>query len=81
MGNAIIDKIRDIVSDLARHELAAVSDRTVDPTSRELAVKYVVGAYMAVLTWWLDDGARVPAEQVDAMFQRLAIEGIAQSGS
>jgi hypothetical protein len=44
---------------------------------RELVVQYVVGAYMAVVTWWLDGGAKLAPEKVDAMFQRLATEGIA----
>jgi hypothetical protein len=32
---------------------------------------------MAVLTWWLDGGAKLPPNRIDAMFRRLAIEGIA----
>jgi len=36
----------------------------------------VVGAYMAVLAWWLDTRSRLSAEQVDAMFRRLTIEGV-----
>jgi hypothetical protein len=39
--------------------------------SRELVVEYVVGAYMAVLVWWLDGGAKLQPRQVDAMFRRL----------
>jgi hypothetical protein len=31
---------------------------------------------MAVLTWWLDRGARLPPERIDAMFRRLATEGV-----
>jgi hypothetical protein len=31
---------------------------------------------MAVLTWWLDGGAKLPPRQMDAVFRRLAIEGI-----
>jgi hypothetical protein len=31
---------------------------------------------MAVLTWWLDKGAKLPPQRVDAMFRRLATEGI-----
>jgi hypothetical protein len=33
---------------------------------------------MAVIKWWLDDGTRLPATQVDAMLRRLAREGITQ---
>jgi hypothetical protein len=43
-------------------------------------VEYIVGAYMAVLTKWLDGGAKLPPEQVDATFRSLAIEGITSVG-
>jgi AcrR family transcriptional regulator len=69
--------IREIISDAARAELAVTADRSpADTIPREFTVQYVVGAFMAVLTWWLDKGARLPAHRVDAMFQRLALEGI-----
>jgi hypothetical protein len=32
---------------------------------------------MAVMTWWLDGGAKLPPKCVDAMFRHLATEGIA----
>jgi len=40
-------------------------------SERSLAVQYYVGALIAVLTWWLDSGAKLPAQQVDAIFRRL----------
>ena len=46
---------------------------------REFVVQYVVGAFMAVMTWWLDAGAKLSPQRIDAMFRRLAIEGITQS--
>jgi hypothetical protein len=44
---------------------------------REFLVQYIVGATMAVITWWLDNGARLPAVHVDAMLRRLAVNGVA----
>jgi len=49
---------------------------SADIVPREIVVQYVVGAYMAVLTWWLDGGAKLPPKRIDAMFRRLATEGI-----
>ena len=43
---------------------------------RDFVVQYVVGAYMAVLTWWLDGGAKLATQKMDAMFRSLATEGI-----
>ncbi len=63
-GTVSLGQIRQILSDLVRNEFAA----TVG--------KNVVGAYMAVLTWWLDGGAKLPPKRIDEMFRRLAAEGI-----
>src|SRR5215211_5818450 len=67
--------IRGLLSDLVRNEFPANKNST-DMAPRELAVQYVVGAYMAVLVWWLDGGAKLPPKRMDAMFQHLAISGI-----
>jgi AcrR family transcriptional regulator len=80
-GTVSLSTIRRILSDLVRDELAAILDKSISKKSanvvpRELVVQYVVGAYMAVLTWWLDGGAKLPPERIDAMFRHLAIEGI-----
>ena len=78
-GGAIAHgSIRKILSDLARNELAAAADKnSADIVPRELVVEFVVGAYMAVLIWWLDGGAKLPPpKQIDAMFRRLATKGI-----
>jgi hypothetical protein len=68
------ESIRNIVGDLVRGELSGASEKETG-VPRELAVQYVVGAYMAVLTWWLDRGAKLLPETVDAMFRRMATQG------
>jgi AcrR family transcriptional regulator len=81
-GTVALGKIRQILSDLVRDEIAATVDKnSTDVIPGELTVQYVVGAYMAVLTWWLDGGAKLPPERMDAMFRRFAIEGIMRSHS
>jgi hypothetical protein len=39
-------------------------------------VQHVVGAYTAVLTWWLDGGAKLAPARIDDMFQRVMPKGI-----
>ena len=69
--------IRKILCDLVHNELAATVDETsVEVIPRDLVVQYIVGAYMAVLTWWLDGGAKLPPQRMDAMFRRMATEAI-----
>jgi hypothetical protein len=79
-GTLALGSIRQILSDLVRDELAATVDKSsAEVIPRELVVQYVVGAYMAVLTWWLDGGAKLPPQRIDAMFRRLATEGVMPS--
>jgi AcrR family transcriptional regulator len=80
-GGAIsLGAIRQILSDLVRDELAATAGKeSIDVIPRDLVVQYVVGAYMAVLTWWLDRGAKLPPQRIDAMFRHLATKGILPS--
>jgi AcrR family transcriptional regulator len=76
-GTVSLRTIRNILSDLVRSELAVtVEKKSQDVISRDFVVQYVVGAYMAVLTWWLDGGAKLPPQKIDGMFRRLATEGI-----
>src|SRR5882724_2208920 len=71
-GAVALGAIRQILSDLVGNELAATVDKkSADLVPRELAVQYVVGAFMAVMTWWLDGGAKLPPQRTDAMFRRL----------
>jgi AcrR family transcriptional regulator len=71
----VIGHIRKIVADLVRDEIASTKPSR-ETVPRELLVQYLVGAYMAVLTWWLDDGAKLPPEQIDAIFRGIANRGL-----
>jgi AcrR family transcriptional regulator len=79
-GGAIaLDTIRQTLCDFVRGELAATGGKDATSAPRELVVQYVIGAYMAVLTWWLDGGAKLPPAQMDEHFRRLMSQGIASS--
>jgi len=70
-GKVVIGRIREILSERVCAELATcgVGGQKMDAG---LMREYLVGAYLAVLTWWLDDGARIAPAAVDSMFRRLA---------
>jgi AcrR family transcriptional regulator len=79
-GGAIaLDTIRQTLRDFVRGELASTGSKDVTAIPRDLVVQHVVGAYMAVLTWWLDGGAKLSPERMDAFFQQLMREGIASA--
>jgi AcrR family transcriptional regulator len=75
-GTLGLATIRKILADLVHNELAAAASPSPADLPRELVVQYVVGAFMALLTWWLDRGAKVPPEQMDAMFRHMTNQGI-----
>lgn len=81
-GGAIaLDTIRQTLCEFVRGELATIEAKGATGVPREFIVQHIVGAYMAVLIWWLDGGARLPPQRVDALFQRLATNGIASISS
>jgi hypothetical protein len=59
-GAVALATIRRVISEAVRKELAETADKAFTASiPRELIVQFVVGAYMAVLTWWLV--AKLPA--------------------
>jgi AcrR family transcriptional regulator len=76
-GALALGVIRQILSELFSKELVATEDTNPEQAPpRELVLQYVIGAYMAVLVWWLDGGAKLPPQYVDVMFRRLTTRGI-----
>lgn len=79
-GTVSLETIRQILCDVVRRDLAATKGRGgADAVPRDLVVEYVVGAFMSVMIWWLEGGAKLPPEQVNTIFRRLAIQGVVQS--
>jgi hypothetical protein len=74
-GAFALQRIHRLIVDVAEVDVRA---HAFDGTAvqRELAVEYVAGAFMAVLTWWLDRGAQLPPEDLDAVFRRLVVAGL-----
>lgn len=77
-GSVALGFVREILGDLIRTELASFTF-AVDQTTagREVIVQYLVGAFMSLMIWWLDGGAKLSPQQVDAMFRGLSMAGIA----
>lgn len=80
-GSVALGFIRDILGELIRMETVAIGIGDQERASREFVVHYLVGAFMSVMTWWLDGGARSSTDQVDAMFRRLTTQGIGKASS
>jgi len=75
-GALVLQRIQSMIAALVDVDMRALAFKGT-PAQRDLAVQYVAGAFMAVLTWWLDQGAKLPPEEVDAIFRRLVMQGVA----
>ena len=77
-GAFVLRRLHEIVADLVRADLVTMG-LTRASAQREMLAQHVAGAFMAVLTWWLDAGAKMPAEEVDATFRRMVMDGLSRS--
>jgi AcrR family transcriptional regulator len=74
-GELVTQRIHRMMADLVDADLKAIGFRSgADP--RALVVEYIAGAFMAVLTWWLAQGAKLPPREVDGIFRRLVMRGL-----
>lgn len=81
-GATALAQIREILADLVRQDLASVEGhKSAGAIPKELVVQHIVGAFVSVMTWWLDNGATLPAEQMDEMFRALALNGALANAS
>ncbi len=71
-----LGSIRQIIADLVRTEVVAASPKRMGQLEiRELKVHFIVGAFMGVLTGWMDSGAIQEPVDVDTLFRTLITEG------
>jgi len=74
-GPIIMEAFRLYVCELVRDDLIARAPKTERPYETELAVQFIVGAFMSVLSWWMDRGAKEDPTEIDHAFTALARDG------
>ena len=80
-ANIALSTIRSIVASRVSGELKNSNHAgAAMEMPRDVAVQFIVGAFMGVLTWWLDGGAKSPPEEIDVVFRNLALRGIFTAG-
>lgn len=77
-GAFVVQRIHRTIADLVALDLKALGFKGT-PEQRALATEYIAGAFMAVLTWWLDHGAKLSPREVDVIFRGLVMPGLATS--
>lgn len=75
-GQIFLEMIRDVLCEIVRKELPARPSG--EALEREVAVQFVVGGYITVVTWWLRSGAKQDPNAVEAAFRAIASSGLAR---
>lgn len=75
-GVVALGAIRAMVRTLMSHDVAMFAP-ALGGNDRKATIEFLAGAYLALLVWWLDDGAEVQAAAMDARFRHLALAGLA----
>jgi len=75
-GAFVLQRIHRIIADLAALDLKTLGFKGT-PERRGLATEYIAGAFMAVLTWWLNHAAKLLPQEVDDIFRGLVMPGLA----
>ncbi len=73
-------ELRSILRDVIREDLARHHAEPVQGLPPAAAVEYVLGAFMGVLVWWLQNDAPCSPEQIDLAFRDLATAGQTDAG-
>ncbi len=68
-GQAVHQRFRELVIELVSGDLAPLAPAG---PRREAAIRYVAGAFLELLVWWVDARTPLPAEELEAIFERLS---------
>jgi AcrR family transcriptional regulator len=70
----VLGHIEAVLAGVVRAELPEPPGTSAVP--REALVRYVVGAYLSLLEWWLSTDPPSPPEEIDRTFRALVLPGI-----
>ena len=76
-SGALVQRQLDrVLSDLVRADLERLH-AVGDAHTLDVALRFVVSAYVGLLTWWLDHPTPATPEQMDQAFRALVLPGVA----
>ncbi len=76
-GAVIQQLLHKMLVDLSRDEVKAIAARRgSDSAPTEAVVQYIAGGLFGLLMWWGNGKMRMPVEEVNAIFRRLAIPAV-----
>jgi AcrR family transcriptional regulator len=76
-AEVVVRILRDYVADLVReHFRAQFPSAAKNQVQLEAAVQFVVGAFIGLGIWWLDNDIPYSAEEMHSIFRHLTTEGV-----
>lgn len=76
-GAVLQQLLHKMLVDLVRDEMKAIVSRgDTGSIPTEAVVQFVAGGLFGLLMWWSNGKMRLPVEQVNTLFRRLAIPGM-----
>ena len=77
-GLAVVKQIQQTLEKIVGREVTALVPRgSLTAVPPAVITKFIVNSLLGLHTWWMDEGARYSAEEVDRMFRVLTKPGIA----
>ncbi|WP_222028481.1 TetR/AcrR family transcriptional regulator [Rhizobium laguerreae] len=70
------EEIHDWISQQVRRELTDSSGHHESRAELEIATRFVVGALLEVMHWWLDHDANISPADIDRTFQKMVFDGV-----
>lgn len=75
-GDAMHDEVRERIRRSIREELSR-RPAHANAIPAEFIERFVAGAFVSALGWWISEGREISAAEADGMFQQLARSGLA----
>lgn len=72
-GATVQRRLQDLLIELVREDVKlTVPALRAKSTQRESVVRFVAGAFLGLLAWWLDEKPHLTAAEIDRRFRQLA---------
>ncbi|HLW02541.1 MAG TPA: TetR/AcrR family transcriptional regulator [Ktedonobacterales bacterium] len=76
-GMEIVSRhLRAHLGELIEQRLRALASAPLPDVTVTVAAQAVIGTFLALLQWWLEEEMPLPPEQMDAYFRQLALPGV-----
>ena len=80
-GPLVTLKVKRLLADIVRQDLhKAKPDARSNEVPRDALVQFTVDALFSILLWWFERSPKLPPAEVDEIFRRLVLPGLAASG-